>query len=323
METCTPAKAAPVHDETARLVAHVGVWRDTVELAFRSPRVAAASRPGQFVDVLLPSPGFGYRVLEGEEAWLAAPRPGRPFLVRRPFSVYRTVASDGGESPDTVHLLVKVVGQGTRCLAELPVGAEVKLLGPLGNGFRLPPEGGVAALVAGGCGWANLALLAAELCRRGHPTYAFIGAESVDSLPFATGEAKVRHDLFREELPEACVTSTELEALGVTVALAAEAGGKVYGGLVTDLLDKFLRGEHGRDTHIYACGPWGMLRRVAELAEPLRNPCQVSLEERMGCGMGVCNSCVVEVVLPDGRTGHKKLCTDGPVLDAEEVVWST
>jgi len=95
----------------------------------------------------------------------------------------------------------------------------------------------------------------------------------------------------------------------------------VFGGFVTELLDEFLRGRHVSHPHVYACGPWGMLRHVAEFAHAVASPCQVALEERMGCGVGVCNSCVVDVFLPDGSTGHKKLCTDGPVLDAAEVDW--
>jgi len=312
---------APILDEAATVAGRTAIRADTVELSLRSPRIAAAARPGQFVDVLLPGPGFGYRVAEGEEAWRDLPRLRRPFLIRRPFSIYRAHASDRGADRDTIDLLVKVVGVGTRALAQLEVGAGVKVLGPLGNGFSLPPAGAPAALVAGGCGWASLAMLARELRRRGHPTYAFIGAATVEALPVATCEAKARPALFRDELPEACVTSDELESLGVTVALAAEAGGRVYGGLVTDLLEKFLRGEHGRGAHVYACGPWGMLRRVADLAERSGAPCQVALEERMGCGIGVCNSCVVEVFLPSGEVGHKKLCADGPVLDAAEVNW--
>jgi len=214
-----------------------------------------------------------------------------------------------------------MVGPGTRQLARLSPGADVRILGPLGSSFELPPPGASAALVAGGCGWASLELLARELCRRAQRTYAFIGAKSVEEMPIPTALGKRPHP-FLEDLPEACVTSRELEELGVIVALSAEQGGRVYGGLVTDLIEKFLKSDHGRNAHIYACGPWVMLRRVAELARDFDAPCQVALEERMGCGLGVCNSCVVEVILPDGAIGHKRLCQEGPVLDAYEVNWA-
>jgi len=105
------------------------------------------------------------------------------------------------------------------------------------------------------------------------------------------------------------------------VAMAAEQGGAAYRGFVTDLLERFLATEEASGAHVYACGPWPMLRVVARLAAAAGRPCQVSMEERMGCGIGVCNSCVVEVILPDGAIGHKKLCVDGPVLDAAEVNW--
>jgi len=340
-------RRAELADERARLVARRQIADDTFELSFRSPRIAASARPGQFVNVLLPSEGFRYRVFEDADAWRAAPQPTRPTLLRRPFSVYRAYSTDGG-SLDTIDLLVKVVGVGSRQLCELSLGAEVQLLGPLGNGFELPRAGAPAALVAGGCGWASLGLLARELRRRGHPTYAFIGAETVEALPVETSEGAPPHT-FLEDLPEACVTSRELEELGVVVVLAAEAGGQVYGGVVTDLLERFLRSGGAervarkrlqesfvRSTrratrqkipgvfsavHVYACGPWGMVRRVAELARQHGAPCQVALEELMACGVGVCNSCVVEVILPDGSIGHKRLCVEGPVLSADEVNW--
>ncbi len=329
--------AAQVYDEAALLVARKQVSADTFELNLRAPRIASAARPGQFVNVLLPSPDFGYRLLD---AWKEA--VGRPFLIRRPFSISRVYAADSthpthstesiessGSSnplPGTLALLVKVVGEGTRRLCELPIGTPLKVLGPLGNSFRLPPAGAAAALVAGGCGWASLGMLARELRRLGHPTYAFIGAQTVETLPLETTEAHAargtRHAALAEALPDVCLTSPELESLGIVVALAAESGGRLYGGLVTDLLAAFLRKRAPGAVHIYACGPRAMLARVAELAREHGVPCQVAMEERMACGIGVCNSCVVEVRLPDGTLGHKKLCTDGPVLDAAEVVWN-
>ncbi|MBM4039110.1 MAG: dihydroorotate dehydrogenase electron transfer subunit [Planctomycetes bacterium] len=316
--------AAQVYDEVAPLVARKRVSADTFEMALLCPRIAAAARPGQFVNLLLPSPDFGYRVLEGV-AWHES--CGRPFLLRRPFSIYRTDRSDQSDRSDgaldTLALLVKEVGEGTRRLGELAIGTSLKVLGPLGNCFRLPPAGTAAALVAGGCGWAGLGMLARELRRLGHPTYAFIGAQSVEALPVETtvGGASLPREPFVEGLPDVCLTSAELESLGVVVALAAESGGKLYRGLVTDLLGAFLRKRGQGGVNVYACGPRAMLARVAELAREHGAPCQVAMEERMACGMGVCNSCVVEVRLPDGTLGHKKLCTDGPVLDAAQVNW--
>ncbi len=331
-----PRRPRPIFDELARLIEVRPASQDSVELGFRSPKIAATARPGQFVDVLLPPGDFGYRVFESEAEWLGAePRP-RPFLVRRPFSVYRTYRTDrtdrtdptdradGGEeagAPDSIDILVRMIGPGSRVLGKLPAGADVRILGPLGSSFELPPPDAPAALVAGGCGWANLELLARELRRRGQRTYAFIGARTIEELPIPTAEGRRPHPVL-DDLPQACVTSRELEELGVIVALSAEQGGRVYGGLVTELLEKFLKSGPGRGAHIYACGPWGMLRRIAELARDYEAACQVALEERMGCGLGVCNSCVVEVRLPDGSIGHKRLCEDGPVLDAYEVNWA-
>jgi len=317
---CHAEPDAAIFDETATLAERRPVSRDTFRLSLRSPRIAAAARPGQFVNVLLPSPDFGYRVLAREdEALLAAGDTGAT-LIRRPFSICNAYASGGAQARDTIDLLVKVVGRGTALLAALEAGTELSILGPLGNTFTLPPEGASAALVAGGCGWAGLTMLAHALRGRRHPTYALIGAATVEDLPLPTVEGP-RPEAFGDAMPEVCATSVQLQELGITVAVAAEQGGAAYRGLVTDLLERFLATDEGKGAHVYACGPWPMLRVVAALAKAAGSPCQVSMEERMGCGIGVCNSCVVEVLLPDGAIGHKKLCVDGPVLDAAEVNW--
>jgi len=303
-----------IHDERATVVALRAVSSDSFEITLRSPKIADSALPGQFVNVLLPGGDFGYRVFESEESQAAAEPKVQPRVLRRPFGVYRV---DG----DTFDILVKVIGEGTRQLSTLALGAELHVLGPLGNSFALPPPGTVAALVAGGCGWAGLGLLARELRRRDIETYAFIGAATEAEIPLDT-TVTTTPDPVVPGLPETCLTSQELESIGVHVALAAERGGRLYSGMVTDLLMSILRQDHGQAVQVYACGPWAMLRATAALCREAGAACQVSLEERMGCGYGVCNSCVVSVRLPDGSTGHKKVCVDGPILDADEVVWT-
>jgi dihydroorotate dehydrogenase electron transfer subunit len=307
-----PIRPGSIHDEQATVVGLRAVAAETFEITLRSPKIAAAARAGQFVNILLPVPPTGYRVVD-EADWMAD-RPGPPpTLLRRPFGVYR-------RNDDTFDILAKVIGEGTRQLSQLALGTNLDVLGPLGNTFSLPPSDAVAALVAGGCGWAGLGLLARELRDRRIETVAFIGAATEDEIPVDT-TAKTRRERFLPELPNTCLTSEDLESIGVRVALAAERGGRVYAGMVTDLLVSILRQSHGQDVHVYACGPWAMLRATADLCRANAVPCQVSLEERMGCGYGVCNSCVVDVFLPDGSVGHKKLCVDGPILDAYEVKW--
>jgi len=269
----------PVFDEVAALAARGQVARSIFRLTFQAPRIARLAKPGQFVNILVPSPGFGYRV---HDRWPPPMEGSRPFLLRRPFSIY-DADPDAGE----IGVLVRVVGEGTRALSRLAVGERVKVLGPLGRGFDLPPPGTTAVLVAGGCGWASLGLLARQLASRGNPTYAFIGAATTDELPVETTQRVIdqNHPL-ADRLPRACVTAAELEDLGITVGLAAEEGGDLYGGVVTDLLEHFLASPGARGAWIFACGPWAMLARVAELARNTRNHCQVALEEMMACGLG-------------------------------------
>ena len=181
-----------IHDEGATVVGLRAVAADTFEITLRSPKIAAAARAGQFVNVLLPSPPGGYRILD--EADWRAERPGpRPTLLRRPFGVYRRAG-------DTFDILVKVIGDGTRQLATLALGTTLQVLGPLGNTFSPPPAGSVAALVAGGCGWAGLGLLARELRERKIETVAFIGAATEAEIPVDTTETTMREP-FLPELP--------------------------------------------------------------------------------------------------------------------------
>ena len=312
--------ATPIFDETARLLRSRQVSPDAFELSLRSPRIAAAARAGQFVNVLVPSGGFGRRVFATEHDWLAARPPARRVLVRRPFSIYR--AHGPGDGPvDRLDLLVRAIGEGTRRLVATEVGTELRVLGPLGKPFDLPPAGAPAALVAGGCGWASLGLLARELRRRGHPVYAFIGARTAGELPLDTAQAAGRVS-FLDARPDGCVTSRELEGLGIVVGLCAEEGGDAYPGLVTGLLARFLGSGDGAGAHVYGCGPFAMLRVVARLAAEHDAPAQLSFEKRMACGIGVCMSCVCEVKDAEGRRAHKRLCLDGPILRAHEVDWS-
>jgi dihydroorotate dehydrogenase electron transfer subunit len=98
-----------------------------------------------------------------------------------------------------------------------------------------------------------------------------------------------------------------------------EDGTRGRKGLATDVLKNILRNtQYAIRNTLYACGPTRMLKGIAAIAKAHRIPCQVSLEERMACGVGVCLGCPVKVKPDDG---YKMVCKDGPVFDAEEIVW--
>lgn len=215
-------------------------------------------------------------------------------LLRRPFAICRAVPSTG-----IVQVLYEVVGRGTDLLSRKLPGDLVDLLGPLGRGYAISEERCRSLLVAGGRGIASLVLLAERLLLRKESPIVLIGAPSRERLFFAD----------------------HLRDLGAEVRTATEDGSEGYVGLVTDLLETCL--GTSEKIEIFACGPEGMLKGVAALSMDRNIPCQLSLEARMPCGLGSCQGCVVEVRPCPGEEApqYRRVCMDGPVFDAREVVF--
>jgi dihydroorotate dehydrogenase electron transfer subunit len=210
---------------------------------------------------------------------------GADIILRRPFSVHRVQG-------ERIELLYQILGTGTLRLAEKPAGASMDVVGPLGHGWE-PPEGAThALLVAGGLGAAPLGMLAEQLAERGVAIAVAQGAPTASRL--------VARELF--------------ERVARRVELATDDGTAGERGFVTGPVARLLAEE--RFDAVFTCGPEPMQRLVAQLAAGSGVPCQVSLERLMGCGIGACLSCVVTT-----RDGLKRACVDGPVFDAEEVVW--
>ncbi len=210
--------------------------------------------------------------------------------LRRPFSLYR--AEDG-----CISVLYKQVGRGTRELALLPPGRAVDFLGPLGNGFPFPaPVGAEPILIAGGYGVAPLYLLARHLL----PTKGIL---------FVGG--RTRADILCTE---------DFLDLGWQVEMTTEDGSAGLRGRVTDALDRYLVSSSGA-VIVYACGPDGMLRAVDERLVDRGLPGWLSLDKNMGCGVGACLACVQRVRVPEGGSCWKRVCCDGPVFGAGEILW--
>ncbi len=210
-------------------------------------------------------------------------------VLRRPFSVYR---ADG----DRLGILYKVVGRGTAVLAGAQPGARLSVIGPLGNGFPLDPGAGrLPVLVAGGYGVAPLSLLAARLPA---PGAVFIGGATAADL--------------------LCVG--EFGTLGWEVHLATEDGSRGVTGRVTVALDAWLETAPA-GVVFYACGPDGLLRAVGDRALARGEKAWLSLDKHMGCGVGACLACVQRIREADGTEAWKRVCRDGPVFEAREVVW--
>lgn len=205
------------------------------------------------------------------------------FYLRRPISV-----CDWAEGELT--LLYKVVGKGTAHMASLEPGAQLDLLTGLGNGYDLSLSGEAPLLIGGGVGVPPLYGLAKRLRAQGKMVSVILGFKTVD-------------DVFYLE---------EFRALGAQVVVTTEDGSFGKKGFVTD---GFVREQTDQSsfTHIYTCGPEGMLKAVYEATD-----CdgQFSFEERMGCGFGGCMGCSCET-----KYGSKRICREGPVLRREEIIW--
>ena len=220
-------------------------------------------------------------------------------LLRRPFSIFEILRDDRG-TPTGITLLNKRIGVGTRLLYETESGAHVACLGPLGRPFEPVDPPDEAWMVAGGVGLAPFATLAEALAARRTPTTLFYGARRAA-------------DLFYVEF---------FEQLGVEVVLTTEDGSRGTKGFVTAPLGDALGSlDSGSRVQLYVCGPTPMMHAVARLAESHRRPCDVSLEQVMGCGLGGCYSCVVLAREPGSPPHFVRSCINGPVFDSRRIVW--
>lgn len=249
--------------------------------------------PGQFVNLRLTS---SYR-----------PNPstiglGEP-LLRRPFTIFDAIKKGGHYR--IIEIVYQVVGKGTRLMSSMKQGEQINVLGPLGNGFTINKKSDVSILVAGGIGIAGLYLLLKELVSlRRSKVYLFIGAKTKSDLCL---------------LPD-------VRRLTNNIIISTEDGSSGAKGLITTSLEKFL---HKLITHnseliisIYACGPSGMSEAIGKFSVSNNIPTQISLEERMGCGIGLCRVCVCRTI-PKKPTSKKwqysTVCEEGPVFDANQL----
>lgn len=244
------------------------IAREVIRLTVNAPEIAASAIPGQFVMVQISQ--------------------GRDPLLRRPFSIHQ-VSSDG-----FLQILFKVVGRGTKILAQYRVGESLSLLGPLGKGFD-PGEPGAACIVGGGMGIAPLLFLASRF------------RDSSDEVPVVILGARNRDEL----VP----LINGFEKLGIEVLAATDDGSLGHHGLVTDVLKKL---HLDSKNTIYSCGPRPMMAAIHHLCRQDNIRCQVSMETAMACGMGACLGCAV----PLKAGGYAHACSDGPVFAAEELLWS-
>ena len=272
-------------------------WRFVLEVEDFPP-----AEPGQFVQILCGKPD--------DDAWT-----GGAFL-RRPFSI-ADLRRDGRRAE--IDILHRAVGGGTRWLSRLEPGDSVSIVGPLGRPFWLLDDRPVALLVGGGIGLPPLIWLARTLHDAGKRSVAFCGSRSADVLPLTR----------RADVPvsgeRATLAFSEFADFDVPVVVGTDDGSLGAAGLIPDLFTRYL-GRHlddARSAVVYTCGPEPMMRTVARFCHQRAIPCQVCLERMMACGMGTCQSCVVRVrdEQAEDQWRYQLCCTDGPVFDADLVIW--
>lgn len=218
--------------------------------------------------------------------------PMKDALLRRPFSIFQV-------ADDTFSILYKTVGKGTEALSRMRSGENLSVIAPLGHGFTVPKAGGeIPLLVAGGYGMAAMYLLAQRSPQKG--------------IVFVGGRKRV--DILCER---------EFAAIGWDVRVTTEDGSYGEKGLVTHPLIAVLRDPKSRiqNPKIYSCGPTPMLKAVGKIAEDFCLPCELSMDEHMCCGTGVCLTCVIRVKSGDGWE-YQRTCTEGPVFDSRQIVWA-
>ncbi len=232
-------------------------------LELKAPEPIDVINPGQFAEILV----------EGSPST----------FLRRPISI-----NDFDKEKNTINLLVKIVGDGTKQLSLVKTGENVNLVYPLGNGFSYK-KGAKALLIGGGCGIAPLLYLARYLKKNHETPVMLLGGKCCEDI-LLIEEFRKYGDVH---------ITTEDCSLGEK-------------GFVTQhsILEK------NNFDIIYTCGPEPMMKAVAKLARQKKIECEVSLENTMACGIGVCLCCVTDTV-----NGNVCVCTEGPVFNIKQLKW--
>jgi len=261
----------------AKLIKNIEVIQKYYKILLYCSQIARIAKPGQFVEI---------KVSDNYEP-----------LLRRPFSIHRVKGNN-------IEILYEVLGKGTDILSQRKIGEYLDVIGPLGNGFNLNrqtdtlPAGRQeqanrqTILVAGGMGVAPLMFLAEKLAEV--KIIVLIGA-------------KTKNHIFCEK---------EFKKLGCTLKFSTDDGSRGFKGKVTDLLEDLLRTRYSVLSTIYACGPKPMLEEISRISCKYNIRAQISLEEHMACGTGICFGCAVKT-----KYGYKRVCKEGPVFNADEIIW--
>ena len=272
-----------LHHGLAPVVEQVRLARDTFRLRFHAPALAAAIQPGQFL-------------------MLRLPHRTDP-LLGRAFALYDTAG-------ETVDIVYYVVGKMTKLMAQLQAGDAVEVCGPLGQPF--PSYAGYEQLVTVGGGIGQTPMLA--LLKRALGLKGYGGQPAKREVPLASFYYGVRS-------AESLAGLEDFRATGAEIHLATDDGSTGFKGYVPQLVEKHHQeGRLATKQRWVGCGPEPMMHALAGVAAKVSVPLDLSLETPMACGVGICFSCVTKVKT-DGGWDYRRVCVEGPVFEAERLVW--
>ncbi len=210
------------------------------------------------------------------------------FTLRRPISI-----CDINSEKGTLRIVFIIKADGTKAISKLNEGELIDMLAPLGHGFTINESFNKVVLIGGG-----------------------IGTPPMLPLAKIFGEKAIVISGFRSA--EAVILQNDFKNTGAETILCTDDGTMGIKGFVTEPLKELL--EKGGIDAVYSCGPTPMLKNISAIANESEVFCEVSLEERMGCGIGACLVCACKTK-KDGEEHFAHVCKNGPVFNAKEVIW--
>jgi dihydroorotate dehydrogenase electron transfer subunit len=257
--------------------------------------VLSTRKVGDYCSLTMVAPEIAEKARPGQFIAVKMPEH-RDFLLRRHFAIPE--ASRRGGWAGTLEFVVDPAGPGTEWLGTAKAHEFLEVIGPLGKGFSYPKRLTNCLLIAEGHGAASLYFLAQELLARGKRVDMLVGAETLERV-FKPIEGK---------------------RLSQTIAILTQDGSLGERGSVLDAMPEVV--ERSQAQVIYAAAAPTTLHRVASFCRDRSIPAQIAVEERMGCGFGLCHTCVVPVARKDGSGyDHLRACVDGPVFNPARVLW--
>ena len=278
----------------SNLVIKPRYYRISLQLDSKDAIAFSHVSPGQFVQIQLSGIALPPAEKIPEDLIDSAQRR---IILRRPFSLCDVSFSPASDGPEVISILYRVSGPATLRMTTLAKGDKVSMIGPLGNGFKIRKNSkSLKMLVGGGMGVAPLLGLAEELCRGTKKKFVVIlGAKTQNHI----------------------LCDKEFKKLGAEVYIATEDGSRGKKALATELTRDIAKSKNYKrqDICVYAAGPMAMVKALCALTEGCSLESQVSLEERMACGLGACLGCAI-----DTQSGYKRVCKDGPVFPLCEII---